>query len=247
MWIEVHTNIGRNRKVMRFANNLNLSIPAAVGHLVLLWTTIMEQAESGDITDWRPQELANAAAYPGDADIFFQALQDGFIDKRGETLLIHAWWEYSGLFLHRKYNKRSPEKLAVIQQLYSSYTDVAVNPPTHLNPPTLTHPPPSSASADADGAGFSSFDRFWAIYPKKVGKQAAFRAFKAAIKKASIEAMLAAIEKQKQSEQWRKDNGQFIPHPTTWLNQGRWDDEITAALKKREDKYANGFNTRGAR
>jgi hypothetical protein len=25
--------------------------------------------------------------------------------------------------------------------------------------------------------------------------------------------------------QWRKDGGQFIPNPATWLNQGRWDDQ----------------------
>lgn len=32
-----------------------------------------------------------------------------------------------------------------------------------------------------------------------------------------------------QNEQWRKDNGQYIPNPATWLNQGRWDDVLTEA------------------
>ena len=40
--------------------------------------------------------------------------------------------------------------------------------------------------------------------------------------------MLKAIEKQKGSEQWTKDNGQYIPHPSTWLNQSRWEDELPA-------------------
>ena len=39
--------------------------------------------------------------------------------------------------------------------------------------------------------------------------------------------ILAAIEAQKKSEQWVKDGGQYIPHPATWLNQGRWDDQVT--------------------
>ena len=30
----------------------------------------------------------------------------------------------------------------------------------------------------------------------------------------------------KQTEQWKKDNGKFIPYPATWLNQERWTDEI---------------------
>ena len=38
--------------------------------------------------------------------------------------------------------------------------------------------------------------------------------------------MLSAIDTQKKSDQWKKDNGQFIPNPTTWLNQRRWEDEL---------------------
>jgi hypothetical protein len=39
--------------------------------------------------------------------------------------------------------------------------------------------------------------------------------------------MLQALEKQKRSEQWQKDNGKFIPHAATWLNGKRWEDELT--------------------
>ena len=42
-----------------------------------------------------------------------------------------------------------------------------------------------------------------------------------------LEVLLTAIEKQKESAQWSKDNGQFIPHPTTWLNGRRWEDEVS--------------------
>jgi uncharacterized protein YozE (UPF0346 family) len=72
------------------------------------------------------------------------------------------------------------------------------------------------------------FDDFWSAYPKKVGKAAAKKAFAAAAKNGlpNSEALVAIIESHKQSEQWQKDNGQFIPNPSTWLNQGRWDDEV---------------------
>jgi hypothetical protein len=38
--------------------------------------------------------------------------------------------------------------------------------------------------------------------------------------------MIQAIQTQKKTQQWIKENGQFIPHPYTWLNQGRWQDEV---------------------
>ena len=41
--------------------------------------------------------------------------------------------------------------------------------------------------------------------------------------------MVSAISAQKQSRQWRENNGQYIPNPATWLNQRRWEDEVTQA------------------
>ena len=66
---------------------------------------------------------------------------------------------------------------------------------------------------------------FWQAYPKKVGKQAAQKSFAKAIKQTDLQTLLAAIERQKRGSQWSRDNGQYIPNPATWLNQGRWEDE----------------------
>ena len=46
--------------------------------------------------------------------------------------------------------------------------------------------------------------------------------------KVSVDTLTAAVEAQKQSAQWTKDNGQYIPNPATWLNQGRWEDVLDA-------------------
>ena len=82
----------------------------------------------------------------------------------------------------------------------------------------------SEAKSNPNTSRASAFDAFWEAYPKKTGKEAAKKAFARA--KADIGTMLSALEVQKQSEQWTKNNGQFIPNPTTWLNQGRWEDEL---------------------
>ena len=72
------------------------------------------------------------------------------------------------------------------------------------------------------------FDRFWDAYPRHVNKQAAMKAFdKAQIDGTLLDKILTAIARQKESAQWQKDNGQFIPHPATWLNGKRWEDETT--------------------
>lgn len=82
----------------------------------------------------------------------------------------------------------------------------------------------SSSPAGDGGVVLTDFDKFWSAYPRKVGKGSAKVKFEKAIKKTTLEVMLAAIASQKRSDQWTKDGGQFIPHPDTWLNQERWSD-----------------------
>lgn len=69
------------------------------------------------------------------------------------------------------------------------------------------------------------FDRFWENYPKKVGKQAAKKVFLET--EVSLNTLLAAIREQRQSAQWQKAGGQFIPNPVTWLSQRRWEDKLS--------------------
>ena len=68
------------------------------------------------------------------------------------------------------------------------------------------------------------FLSFWKDYPNKSSKKTAYTTWKklsADEKQKAIDALPAA----KQSRKWQKDNGDFIPHPATWLNAAGWDDE----------------------
>lgn len=48
----------------------------------------------------------------------------------------------------------------------------------------------------------------------------------------SIESLLTAISAAKETEQWRRDGGAYIPYPATWLRQERWDDEHEVQIDK---------------
>ena len=91
-------------------------------------------------------------------------------------------------------------------------------------------PPKSPSTGDA-------FERFWSVYPRKIGKQSAKRAFERV--KVPLETLVTAVERQKCSDQWTQNNGQFIPHPATWLNQGRWDDELPESGRGYHYDYGN--------
>lgn len=72
----------------------------------------------------------------------------------------------------------------------------------------------------------SQFNQFYEEYPKKVKKQDVKKWFQK--NKPSNElfsSMLHSLERFRASKDWQKDGGQFIPYPSTWLNQKRWEDE----------------------
>ena len=93
---------------------------------------------------------------------------------------------------------------------------------------TAPKPPYKHQEPPRDDRG-ELFEAFWKAYPSKVGKDAAQKAFnKRKPDKTLLAEMLAAIEVQKSSDKWTKDSGRYIPHPSTWLNQGRWKDETNA-------------------
>lgn len=87
--------------------------------------------------------------------------------------------------------------------------------------------PPKGDVAEPD-----TFLEFWQAYPRKVGKPVALKAYRRLNPSCSLHAeMMEALEKQKASTQWQKDGGQYIPHPSTWLNQRRWEDEQPTAAQ----------------
>lgn len=83
------------------------------------------------------------------------------------------------------------------------------------------NPNPTRARGGAKG---TDFERFWQAYPKKIGKAAAEKALSRV--KIPVDVLIAAVEKQKLSEQWTREAGRYIPNAATWLNQGRWEDEL---------------------
>lgn len=77
------------------------------------------------------------------------------------------------------------------------------------------------------------FTEFYNIYPRHDGKQSALLKFATIMRGCKDDAerdilllkMIQSVERLKKTEQWQKDGGKYIPMPSTWLNQRRWEDE----------------------
>jgi len=72
------------------------------------------------------------------------------------------------------------------------------------------------------------FAEFWAAYPRKVGKAAAERAYDKVTEHFTPMEILDGLDRWVASHS--DTDPQFIPHPATWLNGRRWEDEEPAPV-----------------
>ncbi len=81
------------------------------------------------------------------------------------------------------------------------------------------------------------FLSFYEAYPKHKKRDDAFKAWNSQNgKRPSIDVILMAVEKQKKSPDWIKNNGQFIPYPASWLRAGCWADEVSFEEINKQNK-----------
>lgn len=79
---------------------------------------------------------------------------------------------------------------------------------------------------DRDPAAPDPFDAFWHAYPRKVGKSAARRKWVTLVRQGVRPEVMTAAAQAYRDKPGREP--QYTAHPTTWLNQGRWEDEDEA-------------------
>ena len=89
----------------------------------------------------------------------------------------------------------------------------------------------------------SRFDQFWESYPRRVGKDEALKAWKKIKPDDDLaQDIIESVEAQKEGQLSEKlHEKKYIPHPATWLNQGRWQDEVEYD-ETAQDEGASVFN-----
>lgn len=91
----------------------------------------------------------------------------------------------------------------------------------------ITDPPISAPSrrprAQSPGDGF---EEFYSAYPRKKARAAAFKAWAKLSPDEELRGkILSALKWQVDTPDWKRDNGDYIPYPATYLNNRRWEDE----------------------
>lgn len=199
---------------------------ASVAEVLAVWACLLEAAS-----------MADQRGNPGDCD--FEAMDCALGMADGRAAAIYAHMATRGVVAEdgqiTAWDKRQPkrereddsstERVKAFRERQRQETPRNATETSETPRGDKRREEKTSMSGKPD----DHFDVFYAAYPRKVGKDAARKAFaKREVDDALLAAMLAAIKAQGLKERCAKGESQYVPHPTTWLNEARWLDEAAA-------------------
>ena len=254
-WIKMRTDLYRDPKVIGMANalrhgdvtpNVTRYIRCSVvGALVSVWGVLRHQGERrGDdlcIPKCKLTVIDDIADLPG----FGEAMASvGWANETPDGVVLPKFFRdlnaepvRSGAAERQKRYRERQRDGSVTRDAQRDVTQpVTVTGEKRESREERNTPQPpdgggvsKSKTAKAEHTHFAAF---WTAYPRKTAKPAASTAFaRIDPDDATFAAMLAALDRQRRSADWCKDGGRFIPHPATWLNQRRWEDQLPEVSK----------------
>lgn len=257
-WIPISVDMPSKPEVARLSAALGKPIDEIVGTIIRFWIWVQTHTADGYLEGLGVAEASAASQVP--ARFLGELEKVGWLQVTESGLAIPQYdrW-FSGAakrrlrvnrrvtqhrmkrscnadVTHDALQKALPEREKRRDIKYTPYKSPNGDTRASPQPPPDQPQPDGCSSAGADGAredGDSrAFAEWWKAYPRKVGKQAAERAYRKARQRicratgrSPPEARDMLLEAAQAFAVTPRGQGAFCPHPSTWLNQGRWEDD----------------------
>lgn len=260
-WIKIDVDLKHHPKTKRLARRLGASIPETMGYLFGFWSWVFRHAPNGDISNYEAWEIADAASYDGDADVFITAMHEAkFIDDDNN---VHEWMDFNGALY--EYRQKEKERLKAYRQRTSSVrvrneydtSNVHINNEYDTSTEQVEY---TERTESVRGKSKSEsktlvcsetsntrqrheypeeFEVFWATYPRNINKVGAYKAWDRCLKAgAKREDIQTAAEHYAESCRQKNTEAQFMMHPSTFLGRDqRWTEYVKGIPKEAMSSY----------
>lgn len=222
-WIKMRIELQTHPKVFRMVSALQADRLRIIGGLHIAWSIFDTHCDDGVLVGYTTDAMDAVIGWPG----FTQAMIDvewAALDDSG-SLVMPRFDEHNGKSAKRRANDNERKRTARNGESVRNMSASDADKKRTREEKRREDKDQKLSGDDVDPAEL--FARFWALYPRKVSKDAARKAWdKLDLSAELFETMIKALGTQSLSVDWTKDNGQFIPHASTWLNGKRWEDEV---------------------
>lgn len=224
-WFRWHHGTSKDPKWRVISRRSGVSIVTVVS----VWATIAENAsessDRGTLQGWNPEDVA--AQYdiePDQVRAVYDAMQGKVLEGNRLT-----GWEKRNPKREREGDDSTPrvqryreKKRLETEGNATKRIDREIDRLEREKEETQASP-----SGDDVETYSPDFEIFWTAYPRKVGKGAAWKVWhRLRLSRLLQDRILAAVAEARQSSDWTRDGGQYVPHPATWLSQHRWNDTL---------------------
>lgn len=109
-------------------------------------------------------------------------------------------------------------------QLTNNQKPLIINQEPEINKEeTQTNNQLTNDLLDSESVFLEQFEEFWNTYPRKIGKEAARKEWLRL--KPDLEKVKKSLGWQRSCKEWRNEDGRYIPYPSKYLSEQRWQDE----------------------
>lgn len=172
--------------------------------------------------------LASADRQATDAVLreFWTLTPDGWVQQRADETIAEALPKIQAARENGKKGGRPPKAKP------NGFSGANPNPPAGVTKTGLLEKGSQSQKPEKNKTppnplpGEPWFVRFWDTWPsntRKAARAQCLAKWKAKGCEAIGERIVAHVEAMKQSEQWQRDGGRYVPAPLVYLNQSRWE------------------------
>lgn len=223
-WIKMRGNLWDDPRVSRLCDLTGQSEAEVIGGLYWLWASADQHTETGVMPGLSAKAIDRKTGVAGLADALIEI---GWLADHPEGVRIVNFEEHNGASAKRRMldskRKAAVRKVSVSEADKPETKDGQAAPNCGAREEKRRE---ESKQPVASDDALRGFDEFWSSYPRKVARPQAQKAWKKIKPDDEVQSAIhEGLSSAKQSEQWRKDGGAFIPHPATWLNNRRWEDD----------------------
>lgn len=165
---------------------------------------------------------------------FWEVIDGGLMNKRAAIEIAKAARQRS---INQELGKRGgrPKKTESVLENETEHETESVSEREPIDNPNHSQTPENTKKTTTRAQRCRAplppdFEKFWDLYPKKRSKGEAEKAWLSLRPDEQLTAkMLAAVERAKTLDDWKKEGGKYVPHPATWLRAKGWEDELLPA------------------
>lgn len=254
-WIKFELATLDKPEVCQIADDANLDSDAVIGKLLRVWGWFDQQTSEGNAPSVSKRLLDRLVGVAGFCDLMrkvgWMAEADGVISipnfarhngKTAKNRLLTA----KRVANHKAANGKGNAAIVSDALPKEDVEKIQIEEQKNTQPPKVAEPA-KTVELDLDSTEPTDdlFNRFWQKYPRKTDKTKAKAKWgKLKMTPALFEQIMTSLAAQCMSAGWQKDDGQFIPHPTTWLHNKRWEDEVRPANVHQLRSRHHGFDER---